>query len=221
MKKLLVFLSVVTCIFSMVGFAQAIPSGVTNLLDNGSFEVFTPGPDWADWSEGGEWYLDSGRAYDGTYAARLGAQNGNLYQSFSIIDGDTLYFGAYFSIITNEFAGNWDQTQINMQIAGLPDTTIGGDVNSYQSGLTWSFVGGSTYISDWFLVSGMVDISGITLPANSAININLQNYDTANTRVIVDGAYAGVAPVPEPSTILLLGAGLLGLGAYSRKRNKK
>ena len=29
-----------------------------------------------------------------------------------------------------------------------------------------------------------------------------------------------VAPVPEPSTIILLGSGLLGLGLYGRKRNK-
>ncbi|MEA3241376.1 MAG: PEP-CTERM sorting domain-containing protein, partial [Pseudomonadota bacterium] len=29
------------------------------------------------------------------------------------------------------------------------------------------------------------------------------------------------APVPEPSTILLMGIGLLGLVGYSRKRSKK
>ena len=31
----------------------------------------------------------------------------------------------------------------------------------------------------------------------------------------------GAAPVPEPSTILLMGIGLLGLVGYSRKRSKK
>ena len=31
----------------------------------------------------------------------------------------------------------------------------------------------------------------------------------------------GTAPVPEPSTILLMGIGLLGLVGYSRKRSKK
>ncbi len=31
---------------------------------------------------------------------------------------------------------------------------------------------------------------------------------------------AGSTPVPEPSTILLLGSGLLGLGLYGRKRKK-
>ena len=39
-----------------------------------------------------------------------------------------------------------------------------------------------------------------------------------NFRITVGGDTA--APVPEPSTILLLGGGLLGLGWYGRKRKK-
>ena len=223
MKKVLVCLVVGICVFGMANLALAIPAGVTNLLQNSSFETYTNlGSglvDWDNWTEGGEWYLDN-RFTDGSHSARLGVDTGYLYQTFALTSGDTLYFGANFKLITNEFAGNWDQTQINMQVAGLPDTTIGGDVNGAFGDLTWTFVGGTTYESNWFLVAGEVDISGLNLPANAAININLQNYDSANTRLVVDSAYAGTAaaPVPEPSTFLLLGGGLIGLICYRRKR---
>lgn len=37
---------------------------------------------------------------------------------------------------------------------------------------------------------------------------------------LVNNANDGVAPVPEPSTLMLLGSGLLGLGYFGRKRIK-
>ena len=37
----------------------------------------------------------------------------------------------------------------------------------------------------------------------------------------VDNIVSGIAPVPEPSTMMLLGAGILGLGLYGRRRAKK
>lgn len=218
MKKLILYLLCSILILGFSGFAHAIP--VENLLQNGSFEEWN-GTDFEYWTEGGEWYRDS-RPYEGTYSARLGVQSGNLYQPFTVTSGETLYFGAYFRFITNNTeGGNWDQAQINMQIAGLPDTTIGGSISNFQ-GLSWDLVGGTTYISNWMLLSGMVDITGASLPANSAINISLQDFNPANSRVLVDNAYAGVTPVavPEPASILLLGAGFLGILAARRKRFK-
>jgi len=51
-------------------------------------------------------------------------------------------------------------------------------------------------------------------------------YVSSNMTIIDEGVYVGssgtwTAPVPEPSTMLLLGSGLLGLLGYGRKKFKK
>ncbi len=79
----------------------------------------------------------------------------------------------------------------------LPDTWLFDNVDSTLFG---TFINGYTY----------------TLPDNTTVTFTLKNIEK-----ISHISKTAPAPVPEPSTILLLGGGLLGLGIYGRKRGKK
>ena len=65
---------------------------------------------------------------------------------------------------------------------------------------------------DWLNDDGLLDVS-----------IQVYNYAGNPATAYLDKSklYGCAKPVPEPSTMLLLGAGLLGVVAYGRKRMKK
>ncbi|SHJ35425.1 PEP-CTERM protein-sorting domain-containing protein [Malonomonas rubra DSM 5091] len=75
-----------------------------------------------------------------------------------------------------------------------------------------------------FLMEGTNTLSIIVNDTNAGINgyttefVGSQQY--SSFRFLANVNYSEVAPVPEPSTVLLLGSGLLGLGWYGRKRKK-
>jgi hypothetical protein len=102
------------------------------------------------------------------------------------------------------------------------------------NGMTSNF----TYTYDWDLNPAtynlyMNDTYGDGLDAGGSLHlivngISLLDYDTPSNVFSysysydfdVPGTNPGTNPVPEPSTFLLLGSGLAGLGFYARKRKK-
>jgi hypothetical protein len=208
-KKSLIISMILLLSFSFNGTSSA------NFIINPGFESYSSvnPADFAAWTEGGSVNVNTYSEFvqEGHASAELKYDTGYLFQSFTITEGAYLNYGAWFRIITNSIASNWDQVQISLQIDNLGWTTIGGSLSNYVNEFIYNQAY-SGYVSNWFLIADTVPISG--LPMNAQININSQNLDTETTKVFVDNAFA--QSVPEPSTLIVLGFGLLGLAGARR-----
>jgi PEP-CTERM motif len=120
-----------------------------------------------------------------------------------IVKHDVLNTSAIFSTVT---AGVTDSTAtftVNPLNAAL--TSIGPTFGAVSSGFENSVAG--------------LTASQFTLPAAWSITLSGQNLSKYHYHHVPHSSSVP-APVPEPATIILLGAGLLGLGAVTRKRRK-
>ena len=81
-------------------------------------------------------------------------------------------------------------------------------------------------LMDEFINGGYFDNTTNMLIANLGSNESYLFWDdihptTYAHSLIADAVYAKVAPVPEPSTIVLMGLGLVGLAGMGRKKFRK
>jgi len=201
-KKFLIFLCGLVMIF---GFAGATGATVLTFDDISAAQTGTiaDGYGGLDWDNMG--YLNGsshapGSGYDnGTVSGDYVAAN--LWASVATVSDSLFDFNGAF------FTGAWNDG-LNINIQGLNNgsaifnTTI--QVDHY--GPTWfeaNFVGIDQLVFNSY--GGTHVVTG-----GAGEHFAMDNFTFNET-----------APVPEPSTILLMGAGLLGLVGYNRKRSNK
>jgi hypothetical protein len=192
LKTLLVIVALVVCV------ASAPATFAQNLITNGSFET----GDFTGWTTGGNFedtqvvsgaFYDYTAAQDGTFYATMGpvGSDGTISQTLADVAGAQYTVSFWFASVgdnPSDFSVSWDGTQL----LSLTNPNTGSAWSQYTYNVTGT---GSDTLTFAFRDD----------PAYMALD---------NVSVTENSGQS----VPEPSSLLLLGTGVLGLGGMVRRK---
>jgi hypothetical protein len=166
----------------------------TNLLTNGSFQT----GDFTGWTQGGnEGATGVSNDFDGYtgedadgFFAFLGpvGSDGTLSQSFSDVSGDSYAFSFWYNA----------------------NGTTPSDFSAYWDGTQLLSLSNAS-------TDGWVNYT-FTETGTGSDGIQFDFRDDPAYDALDNASVAGVSPIPEPSSFLLMGSGLLGLAGAVRRR---
>ena len=207
MKKILMLLCAVTLVFGMVGSASATTYAFSDTIDY--------------WNLSGTSYGES-QTLDHAFDSVILTENNPLSYTHNITDD--VNFGAGDLVTSATLQLDFTNDLLDTVFTGWFSFRADRTEHIYYAfdGTGWIYLdevdNGQHNIS--------IDLALLNIDGQLAVDLKVSNWDNGNTSAYLDHSIlsgtAETAPVPEPSTILLMGAGLLGLAGYNRKRlNKK
>ncbi|MCE5264396.1 MAG: PEP-CTERM sorting domain-containing protein [Deltaproteobacteria bacterium] len=204
------------CGLSGLSFAAVVP----NLISNGTFDSGL-----VSWNPSGDVVVGTGGTgvLSGNYAL-LGANstdgNSSINQYFNISDGTTqlaVSFSYRFTgVDTSYFSSDRALATLTQFIGGWSATTEMISERSSEEFITQGVYSGIVDVANWLWWDATSGNLRFTLSESSPYSGWFWTDGVTNSSFAIDNV--SVAAVPEPTTMLLLGLGLVGLAASRRRK---